>query len=556
MALEQIADKVVDTDVLVIGGGIAGCPAAAKAADHGLRVTLVEKSNTARSGSAAEGIDHYGGFFPRGMTTQKFLEVAEEMGQPFFDQRLRYAHPDSVYRMYANGQWAVEELEKLGVTMRWTDGEYRFRGCHHPGPFLRVHWQNVKPEMARGIKKKGVNVMDRTMAVDLLTHKGAVSGATAIDTRTGEFIVIKAKAVIMASGACSRIYNPETPQSWKYKYTYHWCPASVSGDGWGMAYRAGAEMANFEMAGRGTRFRDDKNLSYGNHGNEGIPAKSINFEGIERPRGLRSADPSGNSEPNYNSFEHLPDDYHKRIEVCYVDERLLSFKIAEERGFDPRHHWYEIIDNRPNQLHFGPGIWTDGDFKATLKGLYVAGDVLHGNGGCFAAATAGFIVGDEVPNFINEAAEPVVDEAQLESLKQAALAPLSVKDGTEPTELEVSVRYVCDRYVGVSRAEGKLREGSRRLGSLRREFLPKLIAQNPHYLMRALEVRNLFDIAEMHITACLERKESRYEHARLDYPAADPALDGMFTFQRLQNGKKVFEMRKRPEFNMALYETK
>ena len=74
MALEQLADKVVETDLLVVGGGIAGCPAAAKAKDHGLDVTLAEKSKTDRSGSAAQGIDHYGGFFPRGMTPQMFLE--------------------------------------------------------------------------------------------------------------------------------------------------------------------------------------------------------------------------------------------------------------------------------------------------------------------------------------------------------------------------------------------------------------------------------------------------------------------------------------------------
>jgi len=565
MALEQIADKVVETDVLVVGGGIAGCPAAAKAKDHGLDVTIAEKSKTDRSGSAAEGIDHYGGFFPRGMTPQKFLEQVEEMGQAFVGQRMRYANPNYVYRMYAAGQWAVEELEKLGVTMRWTDGEYRFRGCHHPGPFLRVHWMNVKPEMAAGVRKRGVNVLERTMVVDLLTNNGAVVGATAINSRTGEFIVIKAKAVIMASGACSRIYNPETPLPWKYKYNYHWCPASVSGDGWAIAYRAGAEVANMEQAGRGGRFRDDKVMSYGNHGNEGVSAKRINWEGEESRRGAPSsgqrsrstqqiAQAQARSDPGYMSLEHLTEDYHKRVEVCYVDERLVSFKIAEDRGFNPRNHWYEVMDNRPNQLHFGPGIWTDGNFEGTLKGLYAAGDVIHGNGGCFAAATAGCLVGDSVHTSVNEAPEPVIDEAQVASLKQATMAPISVKDGTEPTELEVAIRYICDRYVGVSRAEGRLNEGTRRLGSLKRVFLPKLQANNPHELMRALEVRNLIDLAELHMQACQERKETRHEHSRLDYPEPDPALEGMFSYQWLENGKMMFDFRKQPELDMNLRE--
>jgi len=566
MALEQIADKVVETDVLVVGGGIAGCPAAAKAKEHGLDVTLAEKAKTDRSGSSGQGIDHYGGAFPRGLTPKTFLEEVEEMGQAFVDQRMRYANPNYVYRMYANGFWAIEELEKLGVTMRWTDGEYRPSPCHHPGPFLRVHWMNVKPEMARGVRKSGVNVLERTMVVDLLTNNGAVVGATAINSRTGEFIVIKAKAVVMASGALSRIYNPETPLPWKYKYNYHWCPASISGDGWAMAYRAGAEIANMEMAGRGTRFRDDKVMSYGNHGNEGLEAKGLAWDGTEQirgggPRRRDSSTGEGRArprrtqpDPQYSSLEYLPDDYHKRIEVCYVDERLVSFKIAEDRGFNPRTHWYETMDNRVNQLHFGPGIWTDGNFEGTLKGLYAIGDVIHGNGGCFAAATAGCLVGDSIHTSVNEAPEPVIDEAQVESLKQAAMAPLSVKAGTEPTELEVAIRYICDRYVGVSRAEGRLNEGTRRLGSLKRVFLPKLQANNPHELMRALEVRNLIDLAELHMQACQERKETRHEHSRLDYPEPDPALEGMFSYQWLENGKMMFDFRKQPELDMNLRE--
>ena len=96
----------------------------------------------------------------------------------------------------------------------------------------------------------------------------------------------------------------------------------------------------------------------------------------------------------------------------------------------------------------------------------------------------------------------------MESQKQAALAPLAVKDGTEPMELECAIRYICEEYAGMLKSEGKLREGLRRLGSLRRVFLPKLMATNPHYLMRCLEVRNIMDMAEVHLQACLERKET------------------------------------------------
>jgi len=555
MTLEKIADTVLETDVLVVGGGIAGCPAAAKAAEHGLNVTLVDKAKIDRSGSAAQGIDHYAGAFPRNMTPQDFLDQVKRLGgDRAFYSGVPFSDPNRLYRMYANGEWTIEELEKLGVTMRWDDGELRPVNIPRREPFLRVHWINVKPEMARGVRKRGVNILERTTVFDLLTNKGAVVGATAINNRTGEFIVIKAKATIIATAACSRVYNPETPVPWKYKMRYHWCPSSVSGDGWAMAYRAGAELANMEQAERGYRYRDDSTLSQGNRSNEGVEAIQITWDGEEGRRTGAELEQLG-KDPFYVSLERLPDDFHKRIEVAFVDERMVSLKIAQDRGFNPKTHRYEIMDNRPNQLHVAPGIWSDAEFKTSLKGLYAIGDCVAGCHDVANAATSGFLVGDTIHTFISEAAEPVVDESQVESQKQTALAPMGVKDGTEPMELESAIRYICTRYVGTARAEGKLREGMRRLSTLKRVFLPRLMTKgNPHYLMRALEVRNLVNVAELHMQACLERKETRGRFTRLDYPDSNPAWDDMITSQRLENGKAVFEMRKRAPLNMDLRE--
>ena len=126
------------------------------------------------------------------------------------------------------------------------------------------------------------------MLVDLLTSKGAVVGATAIGTRTGEFIVIKAKAVVMATGLFARCYNPETPLFWKYKFRYHWCPATVSGDGHATAYRAGAELANMDLPLWRYRERDDLTISHGNFPhNDGIPARQMTWDGVMLPSTAR-----------------------------------------------------------------------------------------------------------------------------------------------------------------------------------------------------------------------------------------------------------------------------
>jgi len=467
----------------------------------------------------------------------------------------RFQDPNMLCRIFDEGVWAVEELEKLGVPMRWDDGEFY-------DPFLgvlRVHWQNVKPILAAAVKKRGVKTLERTVIVDLLTNNGTAVGATAVNTRTGEFIVIKAKATVIATGLFARCYNPETPLPWNYKFRYYWCPSTISGDGWAVAYRAGAELANMDLTGWFSRIRDDLTLSYGNFGlNDGVISKILTWDGEEVEFQWTSSaskyaelDQKGKT-PLYHSLEHLPEDWHKRMEVAFVDERLVSFKIAEERGFNPKKHRYELMPNKPHNFVTAAGISTDEGFNASVKGVFATGDCVSGLHGCNFAAVSGFLVGDNMPAFVNQAAEPILDEGQVESQKKTALAPLSVKDGTEPMELECTIRHICAHYVGQFKSEGKLREGLRRIGTLRREFLPKLMAKNPHYLMRALECRNIMDLAEVHINACLERKETRGNHIRVDYPEIDPARKNMLTYQRMEKGKAVLEIRKvlklKPEY--------
>ena len=562
MTLEKIANQVVDTDMLVIGGGIAGAPAAVKAAESGLNVTLVDKSKVDRSGSAAQGIDHYAGAFPKGMSPQDWVDACMKIGnggwRGLYYNAVGYIDMTLLYRLAANGMWAIEELDRMGVTMRWDDGEIRPIRSVRKIPFIRVHWQNVKPELAGALKKAGVNVLNRVMIVDLLKDSaGRVTGATAINTRTGDFIVIRAKITVLATAACSRVYNPETPIPGKYKFRYHWCPASVSGDGWGMGFRAGAEMANMEQAGRGFRPRDDSCFPIGNQNNEGSRGKYFTADGeefaIPKPPLLEELERTGR-DPFYVSIQHLSDDFHKRVEVDYVDERMISMKIAQDRGFDPRTHWFEMIDNRPNQLHTEPGIQTNAYFETNLPGLYAIGDCVSGQHDVANAATAGCLMGEAASDCVKGVPDPAVDEAQVEMLKEATMRPLNTSDGEEPMELELTIRHICNRYIGTATGEGRLKEAIRRLDSIKREFLNKMVAQNPHYLMRALEVRNLFDVAEMHAKATLERRETRDAQVRLDCPEPDPKLEGMILHQKLMDGEIVHEFRKLPPLDMTLKE--
>ena len=556
MIPHQNSDTFLEGDVLVVGAGPAGCCAALKAKENGLHVILLDKADAEWSGSVGRGVDLLH-LTSRNLTGLEAIENIQHTFESFYTERL---NPNVIYRLWEKEPWAFEELERY-VSLKWHDGDYLWhqRGMHG-GQHLRVAGLKMKPMLAAAVRQAKVNLLNRTMLVDLLTNKDSVVGATAVNTRSGEFIVIKAKAVVVATGAFGRHFEPTLPQS-KYKFRYHHCPSALSGDGVAAAYRAGAELINMELTEGAVPHTDYCSITKGCL-MQVVPLKmkQYTWDGEEligrlTKEKFRELEQQGKT-PVYRSLEHLPDRLHKRLEVNYIDEGFVNLKLAEDRGFNPRTHRYDVSADKPYPV--SPegtdmtSLNTDEDFMTSVKGLYAIGDTASCTGGVMAACTSGFYVGDIAGKFISEAGEPVVDGAQLENLKRAALAPLGFKGGQEPIELECAIRHICERYVGILKSGGKLNEGIRRLGSLRRVFLPKLMAENPHYLMRCLEVRNIMDLAEVHMQACLSRKETRGFFIRLDYPRRDPARDGKLTHQRLENGKAVIELKEVPKLSRNL----
>ena len=490
MSLEKITKNIIETDMLVIGGGIGGSLAAARAAEQGLNVTLLEKSKTARSGNAGQGLDHMGTIPNQGISTLELVKRYEYYTS-IMNGEGRFADANICYKIWdsaneTKGFWMLEELERYGVPAKWHDGKYYFIPTYWFQGLpvqLRVHWRNVKPGLATLVKKQGVNVLDRTMAVDLLTNNGAVVGATALNIRTGEFFVIKARATLIATGLTARLYDGEQPLFGKYKYAYHWQPAGISGDGWAAAYRGGANLANMDLSGWHFRTRDHLAISYGNFGiNEGIPAHYLTAQGEELATifGATMYDEMERQgkTPLYRSLELLPDDFQKRREVAIVDEKMVSFKISEDRGFNPRTHRYEFMLNKPHNMVGITGVHIGEDFDASLKGLYCVGDAAAGLQSSMDAASSGLLCADSIRSYVNGAPEPVIDEGQVESQMQVAMAPLNTKDGTDPIELEYSIRHLCEIYIGQFKSQGKLNEGMSRLNWMKREHLPKLMANH------------------------------------------------------------------------------
>lgn len=549
--------EVMTGDVLVVGAGPAGCTAALKAKEKGLEVILLDKVDPEWSGSAGRGIDQIHGLSTL-KTAKDAIEITQRSYKQYYDEP-HLANENMIYRLWEKEAWALAELERY-VPLKWYDGDYLWFKMSGPyaGATLRFPGLAIKPALADALRKAKIRVLAHNMLADVLTSDGRVAGATAVSTRTGEFTQIRARAVVIATGSACRHYDPELPTS-KYKYKYHHCPSALSGDGVAAAYRAGAELVNMEMTEGSVPHTDYCTITRGCLiAVRPMQRKEYTWDGEEMLSSLSGTTKKVFAElerqgktPLYRTFEHLPDLLQKRLEVNYIDEGFVNLKLAQDRGFNPRTHYYDVSRDKPYPVDSSavqmPSLVIDEDFMTTIPGLYGIGDAASCVGAVMSAIVSGFYVGDTVGDFITGLPEPSVDEAQAEELKEAAITPLGVRgDGQEPIEFECSVRQICERYIGIFKSEGKLREGIRRLDSLKRNFLPKLKATNPHYLMRCLEARNIIDIAQLHIHACLAREETRGLFNRVDHPEKDPARDGKLTYQRLKDGELAIELREAP----------
>ena len=233
-------EKKIETDVLCVGGGIAGLMAAIRARDSGARVVLVDKANTLRSGSAGTGCDHFRCYIPE-VHGPDMGPVVDEVAH----SQVGWTRPKEFVRTWMERSFEIVKVwESWGLPMRYK-GKWEFAGHAVPGrPFttLKYSGQNLKPTLTREARKRGVRIVNRVMVYDLL-RDGGVIGAVGVSTREDEVLTILAKSVVLGTGGCIRLYPGPTP-GWMFNRADS---PHTTGDGRAMAYRAGAELMNMEI---------------------------------------------------------------------------------------------------------------------------------------------------------------------------------------------------------------------------------------------------------------------------------------------------------------------
>lgn len=527
----------LDTDLLVVGGGVAGSMAAIAALEAGLKVVICEKGKILdHCGSIGCGVDHY-------LTV---MDTGPEWDTPEFLLKHVPELTDGIVDMAVAGRVIHEmprifrKIEALGVDFkdRQTGDYYRLRSFGLPGTYhINFDGTDFKKHLGERVRKGKATVLMRTMVVQLLTEDNRAYGAIAFNFRSGEWYAIRAKAVVLAAGDVNRISQNASGlafDSWHIPYN--------TGDAQAMGYHAGAALANMESveatltpkgfscqglnalvslgayfvnkAGERFMFKYDKK---GENARRAVIADAVINEYL-----------LGNG-PIYLDCRHLPQEMLDRMEHTLQVDRYTLPAFYQQKGVNFREELVEVsvseLSIRRSGVYFrGSGLAVDTNGETSVEALFAAGDCATVSGGISGAAVLGHIAGEGVVRRVRATggALPEINARAIETVRAQAADRLKRSDGMTWRELEDATRQTVTDYVGVRRTEKGLKLALDTLDALARRE-PTLRADDLHGLMRTHESRNIRMNAEIMATASLARRETRTgsAHWRLDYPETD-----------------------------------
>jgi succinate dehydrogenase/fumarate reductase flavoprotein subunit len=564
-------EQTVETDVLVIGGGIAGCWAAISAArKKGVRVAVVEKAATIRSGAGGLGGDHWA----NPMTSPLSNMDPETKAQRDIDSDGGYCCGVGRYIQCRESYDALLEIEKMGGKIRDTEDEYvgawgrdektKLILAERSQPingYLRFWGTTFKPALKKECERLGVEICDRIMATSLLNERGIqgarIVGATGVNTRTGEFMIFKAKAVVLSTAGVGSIwvFNTELAGISTFR------SRNNSGDGTAMAWRAGAELTMMEKSSvlrLGTGYKH-KWYSGIDAGFEHLSQVDDNGKALPRGGNRREAVLKGElALPFWGDFPSLTESWRNvNWNMMFVEEsttKAIRRKFIDA-GFDPSKDLFpshSLIEGT-SPAHFRSvdgggdrgGVILDWDLKTTLDGLYAAGEQTYSPGDHSYAASTGRYAGRKAADYALRASRPAISREQVALEKARVYAPIKRKDGIDWKELHAGIARTMQYFCSEFKTEKLLNMGLDALKDIEQNWVPKLYALDPHKLLRSLEDLSILTYSQIIIHGSLARKaSSRYlNFSRIDYPQMDPPEWNKFVTVKLENGKvKVGEL--------------
>jgi succinate dehydrogenase/fumarate reductase flavoprotein subunit len=521
-------------DVVVVGGGTAGPMAAIKAkqANPNLRVLLIDKANVRRSGAISMGMDGLNNaVVPGHATPEQYVREITIANDGIVNQKTLMAYAVNSFSM-------IEELDAWGVRFEKDEtGDYAVKKVHHMGSYVlpMPNGHDIKKVLYRQLKKARVEITNRLIATRLLITDDAgvrrVAGVMGFDCRTADFQVIRAKSVVLSCGAAGRLGLPASG----YLFGTYENPTNA-GDGYSMAYHAGAQLSGIECFQINPLIKDYNGpaCAYvtGPFGGHTTNAEGQRFIECDYWSGQMMwefyQELQGGKGPVFLKLDHLAEETIATIEqILHTNERPSRGRFHSGRGTDYRERMVEMHISEIGLCsgHSGSGVWVDEHGRTTVAGLHSAGDmacVPHNY--MLGAFVYGRLAGESSAQFCADHDLAAVDCGDIERERERVWAPLQRERGLPPNQVEYKLRRMVNDYLQPPKVTRKMQLGLERFEGIR-DDLEQLSARDPHELMRALEVYAIRDCAEMAARASLFRTESRWGlyHARADYPERNDA---------------------------------
>ena len=536
----------ISTDVLIIGGGTAGCYAALTISENSdKKVLICEKAHIKRSGCLAAGVNALNAYIVEGRKPQDYVDYAKKDADGIVREDLLLTMSEKLNKV-------TDRLEKLGlVILKDENGKYVTRGNRN----LKINGENIKPILADAVEKaKNVTVLNRVNIFDYSVKDNKINGAFGFGIESGIFYTIEAKAVIIATGGAAGLYKPNNPGFSRHKM---WYPPFNTGAGYAMGIRAGAEMTTFEMRFIALRCKDT--IAPTGTLAQGVGAKQINSLGevYETKYGLTTSERvygtvnenQGGRGPCYLRTEGITAEQDESLLKAYLNMAPSQSIKWIESGRNPSRQNVEIEGTEPYIVggHTASGYWGDTDRATTIEGLFAGGDVA---GGCpqkyvTGALAEGEIAGLSAVKYIDrkESFEKISDEDTNYHLRETEKY-LTDRHSLYTTEqLEEAMQTVMDSYAGGIKTNYRFNEKQLDIADCKIRQLETLTddlyAEDFQELMYICELKERLTVCKSVIAHLRARKETRWHSfaENLDYPEKDDRNFKKYVNSRLENGE-------------------